>query len=355
MTIGKLWKALGLGIGLCVFAGAQTARAQTVWVRHATPGAPAELMLNANKVASGTADATGNVSLTVTPAPPKDKETDAHLYLESCGNLRRVLIVDVGATVPAPDSACRRTAVPDLFRTYAITTFVVDAAPDNQSVLITQGPAFDEWLHPVVDEQGNLKSIKNALPRGLMVTAGATGLKYGNVFAVACGTAPTCSDQQMRLAPTVGATYWIFQFLAVEGTFTKPTDVQTTGSGTNYNFTSVFRARMVTVDGKIGYGFGPIRLYGIVGETHTNATASTTQITVASATGQGGTETFELKTAGWGLMYGGGIEGWFGDRLALYAEGGRASLNGAALNNGDGSLSDNMIYATLGVRFRLGL
>jgi hypothetical protein len=356
MTIGKLWKPVALSVGLCLAVGLRAASAQTVWVRNAAPGSTAELMLNTDKVATGVADASGLVQLTIPPSFAKDKDAaaDRHVYVEECGNLRRVLLVDVGLQPPPTDGLCQRTAIPALFETRSITTFVVDAT-GSHTVLIRQGPAFDAWLHPVLDESGNVKTVREPLPRGLMISGAATGAKFSDVVSVACGDASPCSGTQVKIAPTAAVTYWVTRFLAAEGTFMKPLDVHTSGSGTNYTFDSVFRSRIATVAGKLGIHAGPTRIYATVGADYADTTASTTQTVTPSPSKQGGTETFALKTQGWGLLWGGGMEGWLSQRLAIYAEGGRAALKGNAVDNGDGALNDHLTFVTLGVRFRLGL
>ena len=344
-------RSLLFTVGLCLIGGG-AANAQTVWVTHLMPGSSAELMIGADTVTSHTADATGLVELTVTPAKPKDAVAAMRVYIDDCGNLRRVILEESIVQPPPTDGLCQRIAVPDLFEVRSVTTFVVDAT-GSHSVLVRQGPAYDEWLHPVIDESGAVKAVREALPTGLMLSGGAAGVRFSDVMSNACGDAPSCSGQEGGIAAAAAATLWINSLIAAEVGYMQPRDLTASGTGTNLTFTNVFQSRIATATGKVGVQAAFARLYAMAGIDYAITSSTTTQTVVESATGKGGTQTFGLETRGAGLLFGGGMEAWFNRRLALFAEGGHAALKGSAVNNGQGSLDDSILYATVGARFRI--
>src|SRR5262245_47212125 len=145
--MGRPWRLLTLAAGLSVSVGVRAAMCQTVVVRGAAPGTTVELMLNASQVGAATADAGGDATLTFSVAASLNKsQTDVHVFVDTCGNLRRVLVVESGRQPPAPEGACDRRGVPDLFVVRAVTTFVVEVGGLSPVVWIRQGPAPTSWL-----------------------------------------------------------------------------------------------------------------------------------------------------------------------------------------------------------------
>ena len=351
MTTRPVWKSLVLAAGLLLARGA-AANAQTVWLRDMPPGATGELMFAGDKVSTGTADASGLVQMAV-PAGKVTGAVTMHVYVEECGNLRRVILEDTASQPPPADSLCQRFPINGLFDVHSDTTFVVNAT-GTHAVLIRQGPAYREWLHPVLDESGNVKISRDALPTGLMIGAGATGAEFGNIVSNACGDATTCSGQSLKFAPSGAVTVWATNFLGLEVGYLQPADVSVSGTNTNLAFSTVFQSRIATGALKLGVQAGPVRLYANGGADYAVTLQTTTQSVAASTKGQGGTQTFPLKTKGVGIYFGGGLEAWMGRRLALYMEGGRAALKGSAASGSDqGNISDSIVYATLGLRFRV--
>lgn len=339
--------------GLLLSGGLATARAQTVWIREMTPGATGELTLGADKVATGTADASGLVQLAVPEGKVPAEGTTMRMFVEECGNLRRVMLGDQAFQPPAADTLCKRFPINGLFEVHPDTTFVVDST-GTHAVLIRQGPAYREWLHPVLDENGNVKISRDALPTGLMIGAGASLAKFGHVVSDACGDATTCNGQNVRFAPSATLTLWATNFLGLEVGYLQPADVNVSGVATNLTFSTLFQARVATGALKLGVQAGPVRFYGQGGVDYAVTLQQTTQTVLTSTKGQGGTQTFPLKTKGVGLYFGGGVETWTGSRLALYLEGGRAALKGSAASGTDnGSIKDSILYGTLGVRVRI--
>jgi hypothetical protein len=253
---------------------------------------------------------------------------------------------------PATDTLCKRFPITGLFEVHPETTFVVDST-GTHAVLIRQGPAYREWLHPVLDENGNVMISREPLPTGLMIGAGATLARFGHVVSDACGDATTCSGSQVRFAPSAALTLWATNFLGLEIGYMQPADVNVSGNAANVAFTTVFQSRVATGALKLGVQAGPVRFFANGGVDYAVTLQQTTQTVAASTKGQGGTQTFPLKTKGVGLYFGGGIETWMSRRLAFYLEGGRAALRGSGSETDNGSVKDAIVYGTLGVRFRI--
>jgi len=128
----------------------------------------------------------------------------------------------------------------------------------------------------------------------------------------------------------------------------RPRDVAANGSGDGYNFSSTRKTDAALLGGVVGGAIGGVRLYGRGGASYHRATQSTTE-----TIGTSGTQNFELKTAGWSWYAGGGIEVWLRSFLALYADATVAQLRGSALGGAEGSMDDQLIVATGGVRLHL--
>ena len=136
--------------------------------------------------------------------------------------------------------------------------------------------------------------------------------------------------------------------------YLKPRDLAQSGSGTagdgaTYQFQNTLQTQLVTFTGNIGVPVGPVRIYGQAGGDYHVAT-STTNETISSS----GTQTLTLKTAGWGLVFGGGAEVWMRRWFAAYVEGGYAQVKGNAVGGGQGTMDDHVIYGLLGARVHIG-
>src|SRR5262249_34726231 len=148
-----------------------------------------------------------------------------------------------------------------------------------------------------------------------------------------CGDVSPCGGQGRKVAPNVGASYWFTRFLAADVGFMKPANVNGNGSGTNYRFTSALDTRILTLGAKVGGQAGPLRIYGMGGGTYHQGLSSTTETIDPTDTTRGGTQTIAVKTTGWGLVGGAGIETWLvRSILGFYAEGGRMLVRGKEIN-----------------------
>jgi hypothetical protein len=68
----------------------------------------------------------------------------------------------------------------------------------------------------------------------------------------------------------------------------------------------------------------------------------------------GGSQTFQLRTGGWGWLFGGGLEVWVSSRFGVYGEFTYTELKGDNLDLGEGSINDRLFLIFGGVRVHLG-
>ena len=69
---------------------------------------------------------------------------------------------------------------------------------------------------------------------------------------------------------------------------------------------------------------------------------------------EGGTQTFDYETSGWGWIWGGGAEIWATSPLAIYAELKFVGIKGDDRRGGEFTVDDTMRAFVAGVRYRLG-
>ena len=182
------------------------------------------------------------------------------------------------------------------------------------------------------------------------------------VAAVTCGTLATCEANDFKSTVAVGATYWLKPFLGAQVSYLRPSDITVNGGGDGFRFDSTRKTDLLILAGTAGATFGGVRLYAQGGGNYHRATLSTTQtvddvtLTVNDVAQivRGGTQSFELKTAGWGWLVGGGIEIWVKPALAIYIDGARAKLRGGAIGGAEGSIDDNVTYVMFGARVHIG-
>ena len=338
----------------CVMATTALATAQTVIVRKGTPGAPAEVVVNTKPVASGTVDAAGDVRIPFSlPAATGKNEIDANVFVDACEKRYRVLIVERGQPIAQEQESCDRRSVSGLFLVRRATSLVVHVDSQVPSLLLVQG---SYSLEP----DGPGRTWRDA-PTGLVLFGGAGMARFSNALAYACGNVESCDGDSAWGALNAGVNYWLAPFLAAEVSYTKPAQLDFTGEGTGFTFTSFTDAYAVSVAAKAGLPVRALRFYGQIGATYHEATSATTQtapprtITVdgVEQTIEGGTQNFQLKTAGWGWAFGGGAEGWITQRFAIFGEVGRLSLRGDAEDAEEGEMDDALTTVTFGVRLRI--
>jgi hypothetical protein len=350
----EFWRPLVFAAALSVTLGIDAATAQSVIVRSAPPGSKVELVLNDETVGSAPVAAGGDATVTADLQATLHKaEAGVHVFLDTCPDLLRVLLVEGGLQPPANGAGCTRNSIAGLFAVRGITTFVVDVHGPDPAMWLRQGPAPPSWLGQEVAGRHFGRDWPDAR-NGLELFAGAGAVLYGGARDAACGTATACSGSDFSVAYRVGATYWIKKMFGAEVSYLKPRDLAQSGSGTasdsaTYQFQNTLQTQMVTVTGNIGVPVGPVRIYGQAGGDYHVATSTTTETITNS-----GTQTLAVKTAGWGLLFGGGAEVWMSRWFAAYVEGGYAQLKGNAVGGGQGVMDDHVIYGMLGARVHIG-
>lgn len=358
----ELWRPLARATAIMVLVAAGEATAQTVTVVKAPAGATVELGLNADTIGTATADATGTASLPVNlPSHRGRAEADVRIFVDVCPKSRRVTLVESGWQPPAMTGACVRRELFGVFYLRDVTTLVVNTSEKSQAVWIKQGPAPPSWLSDEPTGASGKTGSAFLVPNGLILFGGGGIGIYANASSVSCGLGTECSSKDVRLAGRVGGEYWFTPFLAASFSYLKPASATTAGGGTGYHFDSSLKPHVVTVAGKVAYPVGRFRLYAEGGADYHWAKLTTVQtiddktITVddVSQTVTGGTQAFLLETAGWGWMFGGGVEVWVKRSLGLYGEFGRAKLRGGASGAAEGTMDEGLTYMIVGARFRL--
>jgi hypothetical protein len=324
------------------------AAAQTVIVRNAAPGSAVEVVLNAATASTGAADAAGVATL-----PAKMKETigkteiDANVFVDTCENKRRVVIVEVGASPIQPGVGCERRQISGLYWVRPVNTVVVNLAGITPTLLLIKGsygvPA------PGADGTEASESTHNwrLAPSGLVVSGGGGLSQYRDALTLACGNVQPCSGHASGLAYTGAVTYWINRFIGVEGAYIKPKNMTASG-GDTFKFKSTLDADVWTLGGLIGGPIGPVRLYGKAGVNYHQATSTTTE------TISGASQTFAYRTKGLGWLAGVAGEGWVTPRVAIFVEGGLARLKGDAEGGGEALIDDHLRLLVAGIKLHIG-
>lgn len=357
------WRPLAVAAALVITLGTGIATAQTVIVKGAPAGSTIELALNSATIATGKADNQGNATLVMKEpaAAQKDASRDVRAFVDACGKeTRRVLLVEPGADPPAKGPGCERSEIAGVFVARRTTTFLVDVGGATPMLWLRQGPIPAAWL---TSEAGaGVATVRRNAPTGLVVFGGGGMTQFRDPVVVACGDVQDCDGKTFKQTYAVGAGFWITRFLGVEATYVKPAEVSVTGGGTNFSFDTGFDARLFTIAADGGVPVGPVRFYGKAGATYHRATFTTTEtigavtITVDDTpqTIPGGTQTSSFETDGWGWLFGGGMEAWASNRVAIYGEVAYTKLKGTDRAGGEAAIDDRATLILFGVRVRLG-
>lgn len=355
------WRPLAFVAALNVTVLVGVATGQTVIVTNAPPGSAVEVALNAATIGTATADAGGLATLAVNmPGLSEKGEAQAHFFVDVCDKLRRVVLVEPGLQ-PLPQAPCARREIAGVYLVRSVTTFVVNVGEPEPTVRLRQGPAPPQWLSGEVErDRGAAPAFP--LPTGLAAFGGGGLGKSSNASTEACGNAPACTGDDMRLALNGGVAFWITPFLAAEGRYVRPAEFTARGSGTGYSFSSSQSTNVLTIAARAGLPAGRIRPYGFAGANYHRAAITTSQTmedTTVTVDGnpitiKGGTQTWVLNTGGWGWLFGGGLEIWLTPSFGLYGDVLFASLRGSNRDGGEGSLKDRLTVMTGGATFRIG-
>jgi hypothetical protein len=355
----KSSRPFAVAAALLLTLGSGLAAAQTLIARRAPIGSTVELFVNGTKAGSAQADAAGDATIPFklpTGAAGKNEEgkneqIDARVYVDTCGESRRVLVVARDVAPIPPEAGCVRQEVTGIFNVRRITSLVVNVGDPIATVLLRQG---SYSLNP--------RGPRRQAPTGLVIFGGGAFTTYANALEFGCAGVPTCTGDERGLGYTVGADYWITRYLAVEGSYIRPAHLTVAGSGEAFHFDSFFEPHLFTGAGKVGIPVGPVRFYGRGGFNYHRGESGTTQVIDAvsvtvdgvTTTTPGSTQTVEAKTDGWGWLVGGGAEIWVTPAFAFYGEYGGAGVKGSAEVRDQGQIDNRVMILAAGVRIKLG-
>jgi opacity protein-like surface antigen len=279
---------------------------------------------------------------------------DATVHVDTCENLRRVLVVERGKPAAVPEVGCTRRDVLGLFLVKTVSNVVVNTEGPNPTVWLRQGSVDLRPRGP--------GGPWSEMPTGLVAFGGAGIGKYRDQLFLLCGNVSPCQGSNTRTTFSLGGTFWLSRYIGAEGAYVQPADVNVSGTGSNFHFTSKLEAHFFTINGKIGVPAGHARIYGQAGTNYHSASQTTTQtnddvqltINGVATTVPGGTQKIEIKTGGWGWQFGGGLEIWIKKSIGIYGEVARTRIKGDSVEGPQGKMSDYITTILGGMRFKIG-
>jgi hypothetical protein len=336
--------------------GATLASAQTVFVRHVTPGSTVELVLDAMQVGTAKANTEGLAAVMATGKV--DVPMDANVWVDACGDAHRVILARPGAQPPA-EPACRRTQIAGLYLVQRVTSIVIDARATS-SLLLRQGRAPDVWLRdpPPAEAQASAEPLP---PLTGLTLFGAAGLSTSlNFTSQSCGEVTSCSGKA-PIQLSGGVAWWFNDFVGAEARYSYLGDEKVEASDDAFRFTTTREGGVVAFTGRAGVRTGRFRPFGRAGMGLHRATLTTTQtlndttvvINDVEQTVSGGTQILQMRTQGWAPVYGGGVEVWLSPIVGIYGEVQRVGLKGKDDRGADIEVDDAVITAQVGFIVRL--
>lgn len=336
-------RLLPLAAALILTLGVGVASAQTVIVKNAPAGSNIELVLNATTIESAKADAEGVAKLGVNLSKNVNKtQTDAQIFVDICGDVRRVYIAERGIQPPPQEPGCVRRDMGGLFLIRDVSSLLVDVGPASPTLLLRQGPI-------------SLDPPRTwTAPTGLVIFGGGGLAKFRDAGLQACGNVTECTESGYGGSYSVGAAFWVTPFLAAEASYLKPAEMKAEATLDSYRFNSTFDAELLHILGKVGVPIGIVRPYGQAGGSYFRGTFSTNQTNTQGD--QSTSQNYWQRTGGWGWTFGGGLEIWVAPGFGIYSEVGWSSLKGKALDpdEGEGTTDDRLTQFLIGARIRLG-
>ena len=337
MFAERISRAVAIAAATAVFGGG-VATAQTVIVRKAPQGSTVEVMVKGAVAGTASVNSGGDAVVSANLFGTAEKaETDAYLFVDVCGSVRRVLIVERGEPVPPRTSDCVRHDLPGLFLVRRVSSLVFDVSTPAPTVLLRQG---SYSLKP--------PRVWKPAPTGLIVFGGAGLGRFRDASAIGCGAVEGCSGDDSGTALTAGAAFWLAKWLAGEVSYMRPAKSEASATTDTFTFDSVLDAEIVNLSAKIGVPIGPTRIYGNIGTSWHRALNTTTQTTGTIV------DTFDVQTEGWGWMWAAGFEAWLASSVAIYGEGGSIGLEGKPVNVPEGGIDERVNFVVGGFRIRLG-
>jgi hypothetical protein len=354
------WRRLALLAALNLVAGAGVAAAQTVIVRNAPAGAPVEITFNSKPLVKGTADQQGDVTLPL-KLPTSGPETDVRVFLDSCGDLRRVVMLDRFSLPPSPDTGCERRDVVGLYVVRPETSLMIDVGP-RAAVWLRQGPLPKQWMladDAITDEPAKPRP---PAPKGIVLSAGGLLAPFSFGLAADCGEITDCSSKNSPYGFSVGAGVWLTRFLGIEGTYARPRNITAKGSDTGFSFEATREIEFFTLVAKAGFPIGQVRFYGLGGinyhrsNTEMSETIDETTVTIddVATTVPGGTWTYKYGSKKSNWIFGGGMEVWVSKRLGIFGEISRVKVSGGGPSGTLPVMDDRSTFIVAGLRLHLG-
>lgn len=353
------WRVLAAAALLCATFGVGTAAAQTVWARRVPSGEQVQVMLNGQPVGSAKADEAGDARITFDMRKSTGKsEMDANVYVDRCETTHRVWIVEVGAALPA-EGTCNLRAVSGLFWVRPVNSIVVnDVSAAVPSLLLLKG----SYTPPAPGEEAKPSGPQFDVPAGLVLFGAGGYLQTTDATAVICGDVSSCAGDESGFGFTVGAEYRFHPALSAEFSYVKPPAVNGAGNESTFRFHTDQKVDLYTLTGKVGVPFGRAKIYGRAGASYNQAKIFTTQtqdprtVTVDDqpVVIPGGTQEIDLRTDGWGWLFGGGLEIWASRTFAFYGEFNYGTLKGDDVNGGEARIDNHLSSIFGGLRVHIG-
>jgi hypothetical protein len=324
------------------------------------PGSTLELVIDAKEAGTAKADAGGNATVT-TKSIDSRSHIDANIWLETCDDVYRVILVPARAAIPT--SGCRRTQIGGVYVLQRMTSIVIDSSSPS-SVLIRQGRPYDSWLtdprpelaKPVkeTDTQAAGASSASASPASKPqppligpIVFGGVGLGTAlNFEEQVCGTV-TCT-YNVPIQFSGGGGWWFNDFFGAEGRYGYLGKVTASGTETDFKFSTTREADYFALSGRAGIRKGRFRPFGRAGMSFDRATVTTTQTMGESS------ETLAVRARGWAPVFGGGLEVWLSPRFGLFVDAQRLGLKGKDEKGSAIEVDDTLLTAQAGLTVRLG-
>ena len=335
--------------------GATFASAQTVFVRHLTPGSTLELVVDSTPVGTAKADSEGLAS--VMAAGKVDPPMDANVWVDACSDKYRVILVRPGAQLSG-DSGCRRTQIAGVYLVQRVTSIVIDSRATS-SLLLRQGRVWDVWLKD--PPPGVAQSSAEPLPplTGLALFGGAGLGSMMNFTSQSCGAVASCSDNAPMLF-SGGVAWWFNDFFGAEARYGYLGKLQVDASTDAFKFTTTREGGVLSFTGRAGFRKSRVRPFARGGLSLSRLTLTTTEtvnetsvvIDGVTQTVPAGTQILQLRAKGWAPVYGGGVEVWLSPRIGIYGDVQRIGLKGKDDRDADIHIDDAVITAQGGVTVR---
>jgi hypothetical protein len=334
-AVRQVCRPLVAAAALVLTAGAAVASAQTVIVRQGPPESTVEVFLNSSQVGAGKVAANGDVVVPM-KGPAARPDMDANVFVDVCEQRYRVQVVERSAPVPPVETGCERKDIPGVFLVRRNTSLVINVGGVAPTMLLIQGRYS---LDP--------KKVWSPWPTGLVLSGAGAYTFLSNAQTRACGDVSGCDSSGSGFGYSGTATFWFTKMFAAEAVYIKPAKGTGSANVTDFSFDSALDADVFTFTGQVAAPVEKVRIYGHGGVNYTDALFETHETLGGIA------QTLQLKTTGWGWNFGGGMEVWVRESVALYGGFDFVKIRGKAIDGNEGELNDNLKVIQFGARVRL--